>query len=251
MTLVDDNGRILSDTEGLMAFLAMVLGTGREQGAEASRAAEVELAAPGSTAVGRPGPPAGSSPAAATPPNGPRAGLTVALPVSVPNAAETLCKRAGASLVWTKLSACHLMEVASRPGIDFAAGLEGGYIFPRFLPAYDAVAALAHAFVLLASTGAKLSAVVGAQPQVFSAHEGVVTPWEKKGLVMRSVMDLGNHLPMVLVDGVKILHEDGWCLVVPDPEEALTHVWSEGASQDGALVRAQQYARRIRSLLRG
>ena len=28
----------------------------------------------------------------------------------------------------------------------------------------------------------------------------------------------------VLVDGVKVLHPDGWALVLPDPEEPTTHV---------------------------
>ncbi|HET9061411.1 MAG TPA: hypothetical protein VFN61_15960, partial [Acidimicrobiales bacterium] len=85
----------------------------------------------------------------------------------------------------------------------------------------------------------------------FTAHEGVVTPWEKKGMVMRSVMEMGRDRRMVLVDGVKILHEDGWCLVVPDPEEALTHVWAEGPTDAGARARAQDYARQVRNLLRG
>ena len=80
--------------------------------------------------------------------------LRVALPVSAPMPAEDMCRRAGAALIWTKLSASHLMEVASRPGVAFAAGQEGGYIFPRFLPAYDAIAALVHTLALLATTGA-------------------------------------------------------------------------------------------------
>jgi mannose-1-phosphate guanylyltransferase/phosphomannomutase len=143
------------------------------------------------------------------------------------------------------------MEVASGPGVEFAAGQEGGYIFPRFLPAYDAVAALVHTFALLAMTGAKFSRVVAGLPQVFGAHEGVVTPWEKKGLVMRAVMDLSKDRPTVLVDGVKILHDDGWGLVVPDPEEALVHVWAEASTEAAALARAQEYARQVRNVLRG
>ena len=170
--------------------------------------------------------------------------------MSAATAAEAMCRQAGVSLIWTKLAASHLMEVASRPGVLFAAGQEGGYIFPSFLPAYDAVAALAHTFALLARTGAKLSQVVSGLPPVWTAHEGVVTPWEKKGALMRSVMVLGQDRQMVLVDGVKILHDDGWCLVVPDPEEALTHVWAEAGSDAGARARAQDYARRVRNLLR-
>jgi mannose-1-phosphate guanylyltransferase/phosphomannomutase len=216
ITLIDDNGRVLSDSEGLMALLALVLGI------------------PPGAVSGAP----------------PRSGLTVALPVSAPTAAEAMCRRAGAELISTKLSRSHLMEVASQPGVDFAAGQEGGYIFAHFLPAYDAVAALAHTFALLAATGTKLSDVVADLPTVFSAHEAVVTPWEKKGVVMRSVMELSQDKPTVLVDGVKVLHPDGWCLVVPDPDEALTNVWAEGASEAGARDRVQEYARLVRHLLR-
>jgi mannose-1-phosphate guanylyltransferase/phosphomannomutase len=143
------------------------------------------------------------------------------------------------------------MEVASRPGVAFAAGQEGGYIFPRFLPAFDAIAALVHTLGLLATTGAKLSGVVAGLPPVFTAHEGVVTPWEKKGTVMRAVMELSKDRPTVLVDGVKVLYDDGWCLLVPDPEEALTHVWAEATTEAAALARAQDYARQVRNVLRG
>ena len=36
---------------------------------------------------------------------------------------------------------------------------------------------------------------------------------------------------MLLVDGVKVIHDDGWALVFPDPEEPLTHVWAEAATR--------------------
>ncbi len=39
---------------------------------------------------------------------------------------------------------------------------------------------------------------------------------------------------MLLVDGVKVLHDDGWALVFPDPEEPLTHVWAEAATDADA-----------------
>ena len=63
-------------------------------------------------------------------------------------------------------------------------------------------------------------------------------------------MELGRDKPMVLVDGVKVIYKDGWSLVVPDPEEALTHIWAEASTEAGARARAQDYARRVRNLLR-
>ena len=245
ITLVDDNGRILSDSEGLMALLSLVLGTAPGC-APAGPAKNLDLAEDRGSAAGRFGP-AQVGPAQV----GPVQGFSVALPVSAPTPAQDMCLRAGVELVWTKLSTSHLMEVASRPGVEFAAGQEGGYIFPRFLPAYDAVSALAHTFALLTRTSASLSDVVAGLPQVFSAHEGVVTPWEKKGLVMRSVMELGKDKPTLLIDGVKVIYKDGWALVVPDPEEALTHIWAEAGTETGARARAQDYARHVRNLLRG
>src|SRR5207244_3829828 len=64
----------------------------------------------------------------------------VALPVAVSRAAERIAQEAGAEIVWTKLSAPHLMETSASGDIVFAASQDGGYIFPAFLPAYDATA---------------------------------------------------------------------------------------------------------------
>jgi mannose-1-phosphate guanylyltransferase/phosphomannomutase len=171
--------------------------------------------------------------------------LTVALPVSASKAAEELCRAAGAQLIWTKVSTAHLMETAANPGVDFASSQAGGYIFPSFLPAYDAVFTFVKVLELLARTGRRLSAVVSGLPGVHIAHEGVVTPWEQKGLVMRTLVEAAQDRQTVLVDGVKVLHDNGWALVLPDPEEPVSHVWAEGADDGEARALAQEYARRI------
>jgi mannose-1-phosphate guanylyltransferase/phosphomannomutase len=174
----------------------------------------------------------------------------VALPVAVSRATEELCARWGAEIEWTKLSTAHLMEVASTGTVAFAASQEGGFIFPAFLPAYDAVATLVHLLAMLAQTGLRLSKVVSQAPRIHIAHESVVTPWEQKGMVMRTVAERSKDREQVLVDGVKVLHDEGWALVLPDPEEPLTHVWAEGPTEREARTLAQEYARRIRQSLR-
>ncbi|HLI25013.1 MAG TPA: sugar phosphate nucleotidyltransferase [Acidimicrobiales bacterium] len=175
---------------------------------------------------------------------------TVALPVAVGRGVEEMIQRAGAELVWTKLSTSSLMEAAAAPDVAFAASQDGGYIFPSFLPAYDAVTALSQTLALLAESGTRLSRIVAQLPSVKTARETVVTPWEKKGMVMRTVMERASDRELLLVDGVKILYDDGWALVLPDPEEPLTHVIAEAVTDTEARSRAQEYARRIRNLLR-
>ena len=206
LTLVDNQGRVMTDDQALLLLVDLVTST--------TRAAKV------------------------------------ALPVAAPSAAERICIEAGAEIVWTKLSDTDLMEVASAGGVSFAGSQLGGYIFPQFLPAYDAVATLVHLLAMLSATGGQLSKLVDRLPAIHIAHEEVVTPWEQKGTVMRIMMERAKGRSLVLVDGVKITEPDGWALVVPDPEEPTTHVWAEGPNDAAARARAQEHAVRIRQMLR-
>jgi mannose-1-phosphate guanylyltransferase / phosphomannomutase len=177
-------------------------------------------------------------------------GARIALPVSVTREAERLATERGAEVVWTKLADSSLMEVAANEDIAFAASSDGGFIWPDFLPAFDALATLAKLLDLLAATGRRLSDVVRDLPPVHIAHESVPTPWERKGVVMRELVERVPPDSVVLIDGVKILRDDGWVLVLPDPDEPSTHVWAEADSDNAARQVAQEYARRIRQTVR-
>ncbi len=118
-----------------------------------------------------------------------KADARVALPVSVTREAERIAEEGGATITWTKLSAPHLMEVASADGVDFAASQDGGFIWPDFMPAFDATATLVKLLDLLAGTGRTLSSVVKRLPRLHIAHETVATPWERKGAVMREMVE--------------------------------------------------------------
>ena len=174
----------------------------------------------------------------------------VALPVSVGRAVEEVAQEEGAEIVWTKLSTPHLMEVASGADVTLAASQEGGFIFPSFLPAYDAAAALVNVLAMLAETGQGLAELVGRAPDVHVIHKTIVTPWEQKGMLMRALVDRLKDRELVVVDGVKVLHDDGWALMLPDPDEQVTHVWAEGADDERAKKLADEYGRRIEQILR-
>ena len=103
---------------------------------------------------------------------------------------------------------------------------------------------------LLTATGEKLSDLVAALPPVHIVHQEVRTPWDQKGMLMRSLVERSQGRDLVLVDGVKIIEDDGWALVLPDPEEPVTHVWAEAGSDAAAQARVQQYAVRLEHLLR-
>ena len=175
---------------------------------------------------------------------------SVALPASVPRCFESLVRDAGAELTWTKLSGSHVAEVAQSGGITFAGSQDGGFAFPRFMPAFDAVMTLANLLAMLATTGLRLSKLASGVPRFHVAHETVVTPWEQKGMVMRTLVEDHKDSDLLLVDGVKIVTDDAWALVLPDPEDPVTHIWAEAASAREASTRAQEMSRRIRQMLR-
>jgi mannose-1-phosphate guanylyltransferase/phosphomannomutase len=174
----------------------------------------------------------------------------IALPLSATSHADRLATERGVEITRTKLSTAALMEAASQPGVGFAASTDGGFILPAFLPAFDAAAAMVKMLELLALDGVALSKIVGGLPDVHVVHESVVTPWEQKGTVMRTLVELSKDREVELIDGVKVHHEGGWALALPDPEEPVTHIWAEAESDAAARRLAQEYARRIRQLLR-
>jgi mannose-1-phosphate guanylyltransferase/phosphomannomutase len=177
-------------------------------------------------------------------------GVTVAVPVNVTSAVDRIAARHGGSVIRSKLSPLGLMEVATSAGVAFAGSPDGGCIWPAFLPAYDAAATLVKLFDLLTTADRPLSAVVAGLPRVEVAHDVVVTPWERKGAVMRELAERLSGHEVTLIDGVKTIDGDRWTLVLPDPEEPVTHVWAEAPSRAEAERLVAHHTQRIAQMLR-
>lgn len=176
-------------------------------------------------------------------------GDTIALPVNVTQRAADLARSHGVAVATTKMSTAALMAQAMRPEVGFAADGAGGYILPGFLPAFDGAGALLKMLDLLGRSRRPLSEVADALPAVHLVHDTVVTPWDQKGMVMRTLMELAGR-EVELVDGVKLRSGDGWVLALPDPEEPVTHLWAESTTDGEARRLVQEYARRVRQLVR-
>jgi mannose-1-phosphate guanylyltransferase/phosphomannomutase len=174
----------------------------------------------------------------------------VALPVTVSERALRLCATRDVDVVQTPLSSSALLETAAGADIAFAADRSGRYVFPRFLPAFDAAAALVRLVSLLGRTSEPLAARVDALPPMPVVHRAVPTRSEEKGLIMRTLMEQVSESGerVELIDGIKVMVEGGWALVVPDPLDPLTHVWAEGTDEAASSVLAEAYARRVQAI---
>ena len=177
-----------------------------------------------------------------------RPGVRVALPISASRVAERIVVDGGGTLMHTKTSAASVMEAASRKDVDVAAAADGSFVWPEFLPAFDATATFVELLDMLAQTERNLADVVDALPPVHLAVRTVPVEWSRKGAVMREMVERTKTRDVVLIDGVKIDHGESWALVLPDPDDAVVQVIAEGPSARDAEALADEYARRITHL---
>jgi mannose-1-phosphate guanylyltransferase/phosphomannomutase len=173
----------------------------------------------------------------------------IAVPVDASVQVEALCAATGAEVLRTKLSGTQLLEESSSSRVVLAANTSGGFVYPHFVPAFDAVATLVRLLSLLALSKETLSSVVAGLPKTFIVRRDVPTPFPQKGLVMRTLVERADPAELVLLDGLKTMEPGGWTLVIPDPDIPATRVHAEGRSQIEAERRAERAARAIDQII--
>jgi mannose-1-phosphate guanylyltransferase / phosphomannomutase len=147
--------------------------------------------------------------------------------------------------VRTPASLAELTKAAAEDGVIFAGAVGGGYVFPEFLPAYDAIASLCKLLELLAGEDRPLSELVSELPVSHVVHRQVPCPWAQKGLVMRVLTERLKDRELDLRDGIKVFDPRGWAQVLPDPDEPIVHVYAEGDSEEASAELEQE----LRSLV--
>ena len=125
-----------------------------------------------------------------------------------------------------------LTRTAAEEGFVFAGAVGGGFVFPDFLPAYDAIASLCKLLELLASVDRPLSQLVVELPQPTLVHRQLQCPWGLKGTIMRVLNERYSDGNVDLRDGIKIFDDRGWAQVQPDPDEPLIHIYAEGTTPE-------------------
>jgi mannose-1-phosphate guanylyltransferase/phosphomannomutase len=175
----------------------------------------------------------------------------VAFPVTATSQVDRLAEAAGLEVVRTPASLAGLTQAATAEGVLFAGSTGGGYVFPRFLPAYDAVASLAHLLQLLAPVELPVSELVAELPEPTLVRRGLPCPWALKGTVMRVLNERFADRDVDLTDGIKVFDERGWFEVLPDPDEPVIHVYAEGASDEASAELADEIGALVEEIQQG
>ena len=167
----------------------------------------------------------------------------VALPVTTTRVAEQVCRFHGVHVDWTPTSLHGLTEATAGDDVIFGGDGRGGYVVPEFSRTLDGIAAFARLLGLVARTRLSLSQIDARIPAAHLLRRSMPTPWAAKGSVMRTVVEAAGDRTVDTTDGVRIVEPDGgWVLVLPDPADAVTHLWAEGADADTAQALLDEWA---------
>ncbi|MFN8186838.1 MAG: sugar phosphate nucleotidyltransferase [Gaiellales bacterium] len=170
---------------------------------------------------------------------------SIVLPVTSTSLAEQIV--AGSTLVVkrTQASLAALTKAAAAEGAVFAGGRRGGFVFPAFVPAYDAIASISNLLELLAPIEQPLSSLVAELPRSAMRHSELPCPWALKGTVMRVLTERMKGRDVDLLDGIKVISETGWAQVLPDPSAPVVHVYAEA----GADAEAQRLEEELTAIV--
>ena len=156
----------------------------------------------------------------------------LAFPITVTSQVDHLLAGSGLEVVRTPASLGDLTKAAAEDGVIFAGAVGGGYVFPEFLPAYDATASLCKLLELLAPVRRPLSELVAELPAQTLVHRQLACPWALKGVVMRLLTERLRDRKLDLTDGIKVFEKRGWAQILPDPDEPVMHIYAEGKTEE-------------------
>ncbi len=165
----------------------------------------------------------------------------VIVPVTAPGAIEELAGRYKGTVVRTKTSQQDFLDK-----IIIHNSQEGGQL-SRHLMNFDGLSALLRILEFCAKEGISLQELIQEIPDFYLDKKEIEVPWEAKGRVIRRLIEDPTG-KMELLDGVKVYHPEGWALVLPDPEEPVCRVFTEGVSMEAAEELTHFYTSKINEI---
>ncbi|MGQ9557794.1 MAG: sugar phosphate nucleotidyltransferase [Desulfurispora sp.] len=169
-------------------------------------------------------------------------GGPVVVPVTAPRTVEDLARQYAARVIRTKTALPDLLEQILRQTEN-----QDGRINQMLLN-FDALGACLAVLEFALSRGLTLGQLVEEIPAFYLHKRSVFVPWEARGTVMRRMIEEPEGGELELLDGVKVLHPQGWALVLPDPEEPVCRIFSEGVSMEVAEALTDFYEEKIRQI---
>ncbi|MBZ0169220.1 nucleotidyltransferase [Candidatus Methylomirabilis lanthanidiphila] len=169
----------------------------------------------------------------------------IGIPITAGSVIEELARDLGFEVLRTKTAPRALTEAATQEGVIFVGDGLGGFIFPKFQPAFDGMLAILKLLEMLATQDLRLRQFIPSVPQRFKCREQVPCSWERKGGAMRALIAATADEQVELVDGVKVHLGRDWVILYPDQDRPMFHILAEADT----LAQAEAHVARYRAFL--
>ena len=170
----------------------------------------------------------------------------IAVPINTSSVIDELAVKFGVKIKRTATSPRNIMNASADKEVVFVGDNHGGFIFPEFQKAFDAMYAIGKVIEMMSEEDLSLSKISSEIPSFEVFHKTVPCTWDKKGQAMRKAIEDAKGKKAELVDGVKIYLSNGWVLLVPDPDEAFFHIWAESKDKSSAAGLIEIYSEKIK-----
>jgi len=169
----------------------------------------------------------------------------IVVPVTASRAMEQLAAEHGFQLTRSRGTPRALTEAALAPDVALVGEEMGGLIFPKFQPAFDGMAAVVRILEMMARLEVRLHQLTRAVPESHIARGEVPCPDERKGTVMRRLIESTKGEAVDLIEGVRVRRGEEWVAAIPDADRACFHIVAEGLDGERARALVEEFRDRI------
>jgi mannose-1-phosphate guanylyltransferase/phosphomannomutase len=170
---------------------------------------------------------------------------TIAVSLVASQAVDGIAARYGRTVVRPGRSRRALAQAVLDGRAVFAGSTTGGFIFGDFFPAFDGVLTVGMVVRMLAKADLTFDELLVGLPPCYKAEASVFCPIDRKGAVMRQVTDQVAGETVDLTEGVRVLYDDGWALVLPDATQPTVNVWAEAEGHEAAQSRLEHWRKLV------
>jgi mannose-1-phosphate guanylyltransferase/phosphomannomutase len=169
----------------------------------------------------------------------------IAVPVAASMGVEKIAARYKVEVVRVRNSHLAMMEAHQRDDIDFVGGTLGGFIFPGFQMGTDAILTSVYILEMMAREKVRLGELRSYYEEYIRTEVRVPCPWSKKGQVMRRLISDTVSKERQLIDGIRVMEDNGWVLITPDDQTAAFTIMAESKSKESAQEMMGKYAKLV------
>jgi phosphomannomutase len=162
---------------------------------------------------------------------------------------DDVAARFGISVIRTRIGEANVVEGMMRHNCGVGGEGNGGLIYPAISWARDGLAAIAIIIELMAQTRKSLSVLAGEWPHYAIVKEKIPVGSADVTALMQKLTETFSHEVTDLLEGLKIIRENGWVHVRPSNTEPIIRCYAEARSSEEANALANMVISAVRAIM--